>query len=86
MSRSFGDFYLKQQHDAEGAILHESLQPVVGIPGVTVHRRGESDVFMVLATDGVWDVVDNQEAVQLIEEHLGGTGGYWSHTRRERVV
>jgi serine/threonine protein phosphatase PrpC len=33
-----------------------------------------SDAFVVLACDGIWDVMTNQEVVDFIAQRLGYTG------------
>ncbi len=39
-------------------------------PEVTKHSCDGADLFLVLATDGVWDVIDSAQAVQLVAQHL----------------
>ncbi|XP_076849052.1 pyruvate dehydrogenase [acetyl-transferring]-phosphatase 2, mitochondrial [Brachyhypopomus gauderio] len=41
-------------------------------PEVTYHRLRPQDHFMILASDGLWDEMDNEEAVRLVAEHLTG--------------
>lgn len=53
MSRSLGD-----------SIVHKV--GVAAEPEVTDHQIEELDEFVILATDGVWDVVDNNHAVQMV--------------------
>ncbi|XP_074335858.1 putative protein phosphatase 2C 72 [Apium graveolens] len=53
MSRAFGDFILKNHG-------------VISIPHITYHRLTSSDQFLVLATDGVWDVLSNNEVVSVV--------------------
>ena len=51
VSRSFGDRLLKQW--------------IIPDPEVIAHRvDGDRDLFLILATDGVWDTVSNQEAAR----------------------
>lgn len=66
MSRSFGDFYLKMNPN-----LPLEQQAVTSLPEVLVHRRSGRDAFLVLACDGVWDVMSNQEVVDFIANKLG---------------
>merc|ERR1719198_1963394 len=58
MTRSFGDLYFKQ--------------PVllsIAEPDVQVLPLSDKDLFLVLATDGVFDVMSNQEVVDLALKH-----------------
>mmetsp|Transcript_64018 Transcript_64018/g.128679 ORF Transcript_64018/g.128679 Transcript_64018/m.128679 type:complete len:261 (-) Transcript_64018:262-1044(-) len=57
MSRSLGD-----------AIVH--TMGVSAEPEMTEHRVDGSDCFLILATDGIWDVVESAQAVQLVAQHL----------------
>lgn len=52
MSRAIGDGYLKPYVTAE--------------PEVTVTERKEEDEFLILASDGLWDVVTNETACQIV--------------------
>ncbi|CAJ1972750.1 unnamed protein product [Sphenostylis stenocarpa] len=53
MSRSFGDFLLKDYG-------------VIAIPEISYHPLTSSDQFIVLATDGVWDVLSNNEVASIV--------------------
>lgn len=53
MARAFGDFCLKNFG-------------VISVPEVTHHRLTERDRFIVLATDGIWDVLSNEEVVGIV--------------------
>ncbi|CAA7399881.1 unnamed protein product [Spirodela intermedia] len=53
MSRAFGDFCVKDFG-------------LISTPEVTHRTITDRDLFVVLATDGVWDVVSNLEAVQIV--------------------
>ncbi|KAF3454560.1 hypothetical protein FNV43_RR05008 [Rhamnella rubrinervis] len=53
MSRAFGDYCVKDFG-------------LISVPEVTQRHITSRDQFVVLATDGVWDVVSNQEAVQIV--------------------
>lgn len=65
MSRAFGDFYLKQSD------VSPAMQAICAIPDVTVVSRDASVCFLLLACDGVWDVMSNQQAVDLVAAQLG---------------
>nr|XP_043628699.1 probable protein phosphatase 2C 66 [Erigeron canadensis] len=53
MARAFGDFCLKDYG-------------LISVPDVFYHRIIEKDEFVILATDGVWDVLSNKEAVDIV--------------------
>ena len=52
MSRAFGDRLLKRYVVADPDILEEELS--------------SDDHLLILATDGLWDVVSNQDAIMMI--------------------
>ncbi|EPS58614.1 hypothetical protein M569_16200 [Genlisea aurea] len=58
MSRAIGDSYLKPF--------------VSSIPEVTVTERTESDELLILASDGLWDVVSNDTACAVARMCLSG--------------
>ncbi|XP_038628763.1 pyruvate dehydrogenase [acetyl-transferring]-phosphatase 2, mitochondrial [Tachyglossus aculeatus] len=43
-------------------------------PEVTYHRLRRQDKFLVLASDGLWDLLANEDVVKLVAGHLGGAG------------
>ncbi|KAF3447506.1 hypothetical protein FNV43_RR12692 [Rhamnella rubrinervis] len=53
MSRAFGDFLLKDHG-------------IISTPDVSFHRLTPKDQFIVLATDGVWDVLSNNEVASIV--------------------
>lgn len=53
MSRAFGDFLLKDHG-------------VIAIPEISYHSLTSSDQFIVLASDGVWDVLSNKEVASIV--------------------
>lgn len=51
----------------------EHLKPfVISEPEVTVSERTNSDEFLILASDGLWDVVSNEFACQVVRRCLDG--------------
>lgn len=49
------------------------LRPyVISEPEVSVWDRKESDEFVVIASDGLWDVVTNELACKLVKRCLSG--------------
>ncbi|CBJ26678.1 protein phosphatase 2C-like [Ectocarpus siliculosus] len=55
-SRSLGDFHFKRNYNAD-----QSEQVVSPAAEVVCVRRALGDEFLILGTDGVWDVLSNQE-------------------------
>ncbi|XP_050216563.1 probable protein phosphatase 2C 34 [Mercurialis annua] len=53
LSRAFGDYCVKDFG-------------LISIPDVTQRSITIRDQFVILATDGLWDVISNQEAVQIV--------------------
>ncbi|KAF4360216.1 probable protein phosphatase 2C 33 [Cannabis sativa] len=53
MARAFGDFCLKDFG-------------LISVPEISYRRTTEKDEFIVLATDGIWDVLTNKEVVDII--------------------
>jgi len=62
MSRSFGDYFLKTNDQCEQIIIAE--------PDIFVYNRSFHDEFLVLATDGIWDKIKNEELKQFIHYRL----------------
>ncbi|XAR71652.1 Phosphoprotein phosphatase [Bertholletia excelsa] len=57
-SRSIGDHYLKPF--------------VIPKPEVNVSKRDSPDEFLILATDGLWDVISNEVACEVVRRCLEG--------------
>ncbi|KAE8684699.1 putative protein phosphatase 2C 33 [Hibiscus syriacus] len=53
MARAFGDFCLKDFG-------------LISVPEVYYRRLSEEDEFIVLATDGIWDVLSNNEVIDIV--------------------
>ncbi|EKX48370.1 hypothetical protein GUITHDRAFT_105978 [Guillardia theta CCMP2712] len=60
VSRTFGDTDLKQPNKI-----------VVSEPEIKVLDITSEDCFIVMACDGIWDMLDDQEAVDIAGEHFG---------------
>mmetsp|Transcript_27472 Transcript_27472/g.27696 ORF Transcript_27472/g.27696 Transcript_27472/m.27696 type:complete len:334 (+) Transcript_27472:81-1082(+) len=63
VSRALGDFQYKTRYD-----LGPKEQKVTCWPDITVHRRTPNDDVLILACDGVWDVMTSAEAVGVARE------------------
>ena len=66
MSRSFADFSFKQNQRFPA-----DQQALIAVPDVNVFSRSENDAFIVLASDGVFDVMSNQDVVDFLARKLG---------------
>ena len=65
-SRALGDFEYKANKD-----LSAEEQAVIAVPDVLVHTRDhEADAYLVLACDGVWDVMSNEEVAEFVVESI----------------
>ncbi|XP_021749836.1 probable protein phosphatase 2C 12 [Chenopodium quinoa] len=53
MSRCFGDFVMKNYG-------------IISTPVITYHQITSDDVFILLATDGIWDVLSNEEVTSIV--------------------
>ncbi|GBG26994.1 Protein phosphatase 2C 29 [Hondaea fermentalgiana] len=85
-TRAFGDFYLKyaefmrgaEEDAAAGRYVPPPYTPpyITATPEVQVRtlRKGV-DEFLIMATDGLWDVMSSQEAVDLAGKELRRQGG-----------
>lgn len=41
-------------------------------PEIRYHKLRPQDKFLVIASDGLWDMLDNEEVIRLLAEHLSG--------------
>ncbi len=82
VSRAFGDFSFKDRDkDKEHA-----LQRVTVVPDIIVHKRSSVDEYMIIACDGLWDVVTSSEAVATLREMLLNDGDCTLQTLTERML
>lgn len=68
ISRALGDYHLKQDADRPA-----EMQIVIPTPDVEVFQRSRKDEFMVIASDGIWEVLSSQAVVDWIRPKLGRT-------------
>ena len=77
LSRAIGDLRYKNNKD-----LPPRDQIITAEPDVTHEVLRPEDEFLVMACDGVWDVLTNQEVVTFVREKLGKPkpdgSGVWS--------
>jgi protein phosphatase 1B len=65
VSRSFGDYQFKSNLEKQ-----PFEQIISAEPDIYIHERSNKDEFIVLASDGIWDVINNQEIQQYINYRL----------------
>jgi serine/threonine protein phosphatase PrpC len=71
LSRAIGDRYAKPAVSAEVEIRHFSVAE-------------EGDNFVLLASDGLWDVMTSQEVVNFVQERLDGDFAHEQSQSRDR--
>ena len=71
MSRSFGDFEFKANEALEA-----KDQAVTADPDIVIHERSEADLYLVLACDGIWDYMTNDEVADFVRKGLSMNDAY----------
>lgn len=76
ISRSIGDVYLKKAEFNREPLyakfrLRESFQrPILSAdPAILVHPVQPQDQFIIFASDGLWEHLSNQGAVDIVQNH-----------------
>ncbi|XP_010426694.1 PREDICTED: probable protein phosphatase 2C 46 [Camelina sativa] len=76
ISRSIGDVYLKKAEFNKEPLytkyrLREPFKrPILsGEPTITEHEIQPQDQFLIFASDGLWEQLSNQEAVDIVQNH-----------------
>lgn len=76
VSRSIGDVYLKKAEFNREPLytkfrLREPFKkPILSSePSITVHELQPHDQFIIFASDGLWEHLSNQEAVDIVQNH-----------------
>merc|ERR1712037_754331 len=62
ISRAFGD------HQLKAPALPNDV--VSNVPDITSTELSDQDMFVIVACDGLWDVVEDQESVNLVLEGI----------------
>lgn len=60
VSRAFGDFDYKKRRDLE-----PKNQKVSCYPDIRILERNDEDEILILACDGLWDVMSSSQAIRL---------------------
>eukprot|EP01063_Lacrimia_lanifica_P011320 TRINITY_DN1812_c0_g2_i1.p1 TRINITY_DN1812_c0_g2~~TRINITY_DN1812_c0_g2_i1.p1 ORF type:complete len:594 (+),score=182.66 TRINITY_DN1812_c0_g2_i1:133-1782(+) len=66
ITRAFGDFELK----GRDKVLESTSLPVSNVPDISHISLTTTCEFLILACDGVWDVLKCQDAVSICREHI----------------
>ncbi|KAI3499310.1 hypothetical protein L1887_35105 [Cichorium endivia] len=76
ISRSIGDVYLKKSEFNKAPLyakfrLREPFKrPILSSdPSISVHQLEPHDQFIIFASDGLWEHLSNQEAVDIVQNH-----------------
>ncbi|CAN1352326.1 Probable protein phosphatase 2C 28 [Linum perenne] len=76
ISKSIGDVYLKKSEFnreplyAKFRVREPFKRPILSAdPSITVHKLLPVDKFVILASDGLWKHLSNQEAVDIVQNH-----------------
>ena len=76
ISRSIGDVYLKKAEFnreplyAKFRLRDPIKRPILSAdPAITVHQLQPHDQFVIYASDGLWEHLTNQEAVDIVQNH-----------------
>eukprot|EP00611_Tribonema_gayanum_P023927 TRINITY_DN5136_c0_g2_i2.p1 TRINITY_DN5136_c0_g2~~TRINITY_DN5136_c0_g2_i2.p1 ORF type:complete len:275 (-),score=68.31 TRINITY_DN5136_c0_g2_i2:471-1295(-) len=70
VSRSFGDIEFKVYPPPDGTSLWGPKQSLIAKPDIQEVKVQPDDGFLILACDGIWDVVQSQQAVNLVQRRL----------------
>uniref|UniRef100_A0A5B7AZP6 protein-serine/threonine phosphatase n=1 Tax=Davidia involucrata TaxID=16924 RepID=A0A5B7AZP6_DAVIN len=76
ISRSIGDVYLKKAEFnreplyAKFRLREPFRRPILSSePSISVHKLQPHDHFIIFASDGLWEHLSNQEAVDIVQNH-----------------
>mmetsp|Transcript_14587 Transcript_14587/g.14697 ORF Transcript_14587/g.14697 Transcript_14587/m.14697 type:complete len:301 (+) Transcript_14587:354-1256(+) len=65
VSRALGDFFSKERED-----LPARSQKVSCIPEIIFHKRTDGDEVIILACDGLWDVMTSNEVLKFVRKKI----------------
>lgn len=69
------------------AIGDQSLQPyIIPDPEITILHRREDDELIIMGSDGIWDVLSNEETCQLAKRALARAGSKGANARAAAKV
>jgi len=65
VARAFGDNSFKQNLDVDA-----DKQAVIALPEITATPKSSDDQFLIVACDGLWDVMTSEEAVEFVRNAM----------------
>jgi serine/threonine protein phosphatase PrpC len=65
VSRALGDFVYKQNE-----LVSQTNQAVTALPEIMSHELAEGDVLLMMACDGIWDVMSNDDMSAFLQTKL----------------
>ncbi|GAV84201.1 PP2C domain-containing protein [Cephalotus follicularis] len=76
VSRSIGDAYLKRAEfnreplQSKFRLPEPFAKPILSAePSILVHKLQPEDQFLIFASDGLWEQLSNQEAIEIVKNH-----------------
>ena len=76
VSRSIGDAYLKKAEFnreplyAKFRLPEPFTKPILSaVPSIFIHKLNPKDQFLIFASDGLWEHLSNQEAVDIVNNY-----------------
>lgn len=76
ISRSIGDAYLKKSEFNKEPLLPKFRlpepfeKPILNAePSIFIHKLNSKDQFLIFASDGLWEHLSNQEAVDIVHNY-----------------
>lgn len=76
VSRSIGDLYLKKAEFNREPLFSKFrlrepiIKPILNSePSISTHELQPDDQFLILASDGLWEHLSNQDAVDIVQNH-----------------
>ncbi|TMW66759.1 hypothetical protein Poli38472_014071 [Pythium oligandrum] len=67
VTRAFGDFYLKCE-ELSSAPFKSKVPYITVEPSVSVHQIEDDEQYLVLASDGLWEVMEPAEVIKIVHQ------------------
>lgn len=85
VSRSIGDFYMKKPEFHVVPLLHlKEERPLMTVePSILIRKLKLNDLFVIFASDGLWEHLTDQEAVDIVYKNPKAVSPIGSGTKPE---